>query len=230
MRPPRSEQPALRVGALVIGSLFWERERWSQDIVDFAAAIDVAAPIRYGRISQLRDRAYTMIVSPGTPPGNGKVVPFLRPAMTASDVFDAAEQLAAAERLPRTSLSSSWGCIGMLTMTSTGEVFAEEWRQRMRGRATQVRAGYANTTPPIDEDGVVAAELCPAGVDGFDLLFVTVTTPTPPLPSAQQVVVAMNADDARSKGLRYFRENTRHGITTFQDAEIAAELQARGAP
>ena len=37
-------------------------------------------------------------------------------------------------------------------------------------------------------------------------------------------VDAMGASDPASSGLRYFRENVRHGITTFQDADITAAL------
>lgn len=98
MQPQHSDRGVvLRIGALIIGSLFWERERWSQKVVDFDAAIDVPVPIRYGRVSESRGFAYTMIVSLGSPTGNAKVVPFHRAASTLSDVIDAASEVALAE-------------------------------------------------------------------------------------------------------------------------------------
>jgi hypothetical protein len=212
---------------MVIGSLFWERERWACNIVNFGAALDVATPIRYGRSSESRGFAYSTIVSPGSPVGNAKVVPFHRAASTFADVTAAASELASAERLPRSTLSSNWGCIGLLAASATTTTFVQQWREHMRARATRVRAGYLEL-PPIDEDAVLEPELWPANLEVFDLLLVTVTTPTPPLPTAERIVDAMGASDPNSRGLRYFRENVRHGITTFQDADITAALRASG--
>ncbi|MGE3768196.1 MAG: hypothetical protein AB7L94_38450 [Kofleriaceae bacterium] len=216
----------VRIGALVIGSLFWERERWSRGVVSFNTARDVAAPIRYGRRSESRGLAYTMILSPGSPNGNAKVVPFQKAASTFAHVIDAASELASAEGLSRSLLSSSWGCIGLMAVNESSATIVQAWREHMAARATRVRACYSES-PPIDVDGVLALDFAPASLDEFDLLLTTVTAPTPPMPTADQVVDAMNSSDATSNGLRYFRENVRHGITTFQDADITSRLRAR---
>lgn len=96
----------------------------------------------------------------------------------------------------------------------------------MRARATRVRDGYSEP-PPIDPDAVLTPAILTA-VEGFDLLLATVTTPTPPYPTVETVIDAMGVGDPSSKGLRYFRENVRHGIATFQDTDIATALCARG--
>ena len=55
----------------------------------------------------------------------------------------------------------------------------------------------------------------------FDLLFATSNDPAPQLPSVEQIAEAWVRHPAR---FEYFRSNRQHGITTFQDDEIQAQL------
>ena len=63
-----SSDKRIRIGVLIIGSLYWDekehRETWRRDrLVDLGDATRVHVPIRYGRLSRKRGCTYTMVFS-----------------------------------------------------------------------------------------------------------------------------------------------------------------------
>lgn len=189
----------------------------------FDSARTVPAPIRYGRISQSRDNAFTMVLSLAAPLGAAKLVPISSRASTFDDVVAFATAVASAERLP-SSLSANWGCIGLL---SEDDTLRSQWQEVTRGRMTSVAASFKSELPPIDDAGLLSPSVCTLG-DEFDVILAAVTCPTATPPSAANIVGAMGDPPKGNLGHVYFRENRLHGITTFQDAQILEALRARG--
>jgi hypothetical protein len=216
-----------RVGALLIGSLFWERQRWPSDDLDFDAARTVPAPIRYGRVSQKRDNGYTMVLSPRARAGSAKLVPFRQRAAGIDDLLQLAHGMAHAEGL-RDQLSVRWGCVGLLER-SEGSAIVRGWRARMKGRTGHIAAAFGEEEPALDRDGVIPTALWPGeGAEDLDVVLVAVTCPTPPAPTPEDIADAMGVPPAGTKGFTYFVQNRSHGITTFQDEQILAALESRG--
>ena len=58
---------ALNGGVLIIGSLYWDKEKiridWRDTHLDFTNARHISAPIRYGRVSSDRNCTFTMVFS-----------------------------------------------------------------------------------------------------------------------------------------------------------------------
>jgi hypothetical protein len=129
----------LSIGILIIGSLYWEQDdvrlAWRERL-RMEDAVDVDAPIRYGRISENRGNTYTMVFARGCPPGRAKAVPCLNAASTAEELITEAEHLWAAEcRAPMNGrISANWGCVA-LTANPQRAIHAEilaGWAARVR--------------------------------------------------------------------------------------------------
>ena len=107
-------------GFFVIASLFWEtddvRQAWRRDRLRMEVAVDVRAPIRYGRISAGRGNTYTMVFSRSCAPGQAKVVPCRDEVRTAEDLVLEAEHLWAAERRAARNgrINADWGSVTLL--------------------------------------------------------------------------------------------------------------------
>lgn len=80
----------------------------------------------------------------------------------------------------------------------------------------------------MDERGFLISELASPLLEAtrdaeLGAVFVAVTSPTIPLPSAKEIATQIQRD-TKSLGHEYFVQNASHQITTFQDDEIQAEL------
>jgi hypothetical protein len=113
--------------------------------------------------------------------------------------------------------------------------FLEAWARRVKDEQ-----GYGNVRQTADEgqliseDGLLQIDwprcVKGGGAIDLDLLLVTANDPTltgTPLsyPSVATIVGAWNS--AAQEHAKYFRKNIDNGITTFQDDEIRAGLNAR---
>lgn len=111
----------LRVGVLIIGSLYWDPARhridWRRDCLSLSGERYVSAPIRYGRRSGSRGNSYTMVFSLAAKPGRAIVVPCRRLVRTGTDLVDEAVRLWTAETRAgsnperRVSANEGWGCV-----------------------------------------------------------------------------------------------------------------------
>ena len=240
---------AMRVGVLIIGSLYWDdkkhRERWRLDrLVDRDARTYVHAPIRYGRLSGSRGCTYTMVFSkqlddPNLPDQYGRAIVLACQARETSvlGLVEEARHLWRAEGGKKDSISAKWGCVALLEnpqrplpddlRTGWTEHFQREARYEAlnsaRGEATVVdESGFLTISwPRTDDDSAL----------GVDVLVATATDPTVirgAYPSAREIAAAWNAHEGKDyqRHVRYFRQNRDCGIRTFQDDDIAKLLRA----
>jgi hypothetical protein len=231
----------MRAGALIIGSLFWERNRWKKNALCFDDARQAPFPIRYGRESQSRDKAYTMVLcsstmpppSMATPLGMAQIVPFQRKVHRFKDVLHLAHLVAEAEKNGADSkLSWSWGCVGLLEPPGRA-TFEAKWRKKMSATADKIVKAYRRGEAPLNNDAIINADLWTnVGTQGIDLLLCAVTKPKPKQsdpPSPLDIAVAMGTPPG-NKGYEYFVRNSSNGIVTYQDTEIVKQLKLRFTP
>jgi hypothetical protein len=231
---------SLSVGVLIIGSLYWEpdRQAWRDARLRMEEAVDVSAPIRYGKISDTRGGTYTMVFSCGCAPGQAKVVPCQDQVRTPTDLVEEAEHLWAAERkAPRNGrISAGWGCVTLLPNPHR-EIPAEI----LNGWAARVHSArpYGNIWQApgegvlVNERGILQIDWPTLIADGspvtLDLLLATATQPdltrNPPWYPTPQAIAQKWRND-REDNVRYFRNNLRDGIRTFEDDAISAALDA----
>lgn len=216
----------MRVGVMTIGSLFWERNRWPADALDFDAAAPIAMPIRYGRQSARRDDGYTMVVSRTSPVGTARIVPFRRRAADFDEILQFARTVGEAEGFQR-ELFTPWGCVAILTAPDHDVL--PRWRRELADAATSIISAYRSDDAPCDREAVMHASLwSPELAERLDVVFVTVTKPVVVAPSTDEIVAAMGSPPGGNLAYQYFRGNVKAGIATFQDREIEAALRARG--
>lgn len=116
----------MRVGVLIIGSLYWDdkktRKDWRRErLVDLGEKKHVRAPIRYGRLSRSRGCSYTMVLSKqlDSPSMRDKcgcaiVVPCKTPVNGVEDLITEAQHPWHAEGGKADSISAAWGCVALL--------------------------------------------------------------------------------------------------------------------
>ena len=106
------------------------------------------------------------------------------------------------------------------------------WSERVSGES-----GYCSQLEAVNDEDTAVNDSgflripWPEAEDGsrlvdVDLLLATPTAPTLEngrYPTVQKIADAWKSHD---EGAMYFCKNTEHGITTFQDADIRARLQA----
>jgi hypothetical protein len=231
------------VGILVIGSLYWEddniRQAWRRDRLRMQEAVDVRAPIRYGRISEGRGNTYTMVFSRGCEPGQAKVVPCQDEVRTPADLVEEAEHLWAAERkAPRNGrINAGWGCVTLLPNPHR-EIHAEilnGWAARV-ARARAKPYGNVWQAPGegvlVNERGILQIAWPTSIADNspvaLDLLLATATEPTSEgsprrYATAEEIAAAWRKD--REDNVRYFRNNVQCGIRTFDDEALQTALE-----
>jgi hypothetical protein len=237
-----SEKPQmpLSAGILVVGSLFWEtddvRQAWRRDRLRMQEAVDVRAPIRYGRISEGRGNTYTMVFSRACAPGQAKAVPCQHEIRAAADLVEEAEHLWAAERQDQRNgrINAGWGCVALLP--NPHRDIAPEI---LNGWAARVaRARPSGNIRQVPGEGVLVSErgllqiAWPALIADdnpvpLDLLLATTTQPDltgdpPRYPTAAMIAERWRND--REDNVRYFRNNVQSGIRTFEDNAIQAAL------
>lgn len=232
------------VGVLIIGSLFWSdachRQMWRRDRLDQYRGRYVSAPIRYGRWSTTR-KSYTMVFSTNLDRegeyGRAIVVPCRRRVESAADVVDEAVHLWTAEtpdgKNPkcRVSAPEGWGCVGLLPNPHRPlpAALRAGWTQRVSNEPSYGQLSAAdNEKAAVDETGLLTIPW-PESEDGLgldvDVLLATATNPTiveGRYPTTQEIAEAWNGSPGN---VEYFYKNRTHGITTFEDAAIEADLK-----
>lgn len=234
----------MRVGILVVGSLFWDtaahRSAWREQRLEVGKSAHVFAPIRYGRRSESRANTYTMVFSRlagrhDYRRGVGIIVPCRKPVRTSQDLFDEAEQLWIAESKdgsPRYPLRSTWGAVAALFRPGFDHELSAEWRARVAASAYPRLCHTRSERCALALDGTLAVPW-PRALDGADVVNVDILLATPADPSlesgryggALHVARAwLNAVDDGKRYEQYFFNNVEAGIRTFQDSRIWATL------
>ena len=251
----------LRTGVLVVGSLDWESKSYGEDFIgaprpvrlkwretrlkgDKRSMQYVTVPIRYGRKSDTRGGAYTMVFSPerAANPGVGKVIRCRREVNGFDDLMQEAVELWRAEQPTGSSLiSANWGCVAILT--SPGFVDHKDAAARtklLKDWADITRKQRRYGTFGFSERDVVEANGKPIEEGrlnihwpkfknnwplSLDLVLLTATNPeikpTGRYPTAEEIADAWRAN---KKEVYYFRNNRRAGIQTADDEEIQRYL------
>ena len=233
----------LRIGVLIIGSLYWDplrhRSDWRRDYLNLDGERCVSVPIRYGRQSESRADSYTMVFSLTAQPGRAIVVPCSRPVRKASDLVDEAVGLWTAETRTgknperRISAKDEWGCVAL--RANPQHPLADElragWTEKVSRESGYRRPRSADgEEDAVDVDGFLTIPW-PESEDGLDLgVDVLLATATDPMikdgryPSAQQIADAWNTRGGRNH-IDYFCKNRAHGIRTFEDDIIESRLR-----
>lgn len=240
----------LHGGVLVVGSLLWdegaERARWRRDWLSVEHSIQVAAPIRYGRLSRSRGCTYTMVFSRlclrrAYAGGMAVAVPLKRTVADANALVSAAHALWGAEAKSTNEnkrVAASWGAIGLLLnpeRPSTDHLL-DPWRHEVQRQPAYRAPTHLRSEGPV-VDAVSGRLLIPwprtASGQPLELDFLLATATDPKLvvpgqryPSAAQIAGAWIAD--QNGEVEYFRRNREHGICTFQDGRIRQHLLTAG--
>ena len=230
----------MQIGVLIIGSLYWDdsvpRTAWRCERLDVERKVRVRVPIRYGRRSTTRGCTYTMVISSGLDKenfGTAIAVP-----CTSEDLFTEAEHLWAAERDaadgPDGTIARGWGRVGLLERPSgpLDRKKRERWTDCVHGKPCYGNLPHGrDERPAIGKSGFLSIEW-PETVNGspleWDVLLATATCPTldkGEYPSPGTIAQAWQTPKGKSE-VKYFWNNRKNGIETFQDAEIEAMLRS----
>lgn len=248
----------LHAGILLIGSLYWEtthkshRQEWRNDRLDISAEFYVRVPIRYGRRSHKRNDTYTMVFSQLCQRthkcGQAIVIPCQQPLSSHKDLIHEAKQLWWAEQSCRPAksdigLATDWGCVALLT-NPKGQKLPPEWRDAWMKTVSETgQRSYGGLKCASDEEPIVDASGMlkidwPRAVDSgklgqltrLDLLLATANEPDLVGSQYASSQAIANAWIRVPGEARYFRENRKSGIETFQDESINALLSAARVP
>ena len=152
------------------------------------------------------------------------------------DLFTEAEHLWAAERDAADgsdgSIAARWGCVGLLEHPN-GPLDCEErkrWRKRVQGNPCYANLPHGrNERSAVNKSGFLSIDW-PKTVNNslleWDVLLATATRPSlydGDYPSSRTIAQAWQTTKGQGE-VKYFWENRKNGIKTFQDAEIEAML------
>jgi len=224
----------LKIGILIIGSLFWEkgkkdiREKWRDNRLLKDDAVEVCAPVRYGKIADTRDKTYTMVLSMKAPEGRAKVVPCINPVVAFSGLLKEAVELWTVEAQVESNraVSAGWGCVALKIRdgVSCPDDISTKWAQIAKQNERQFNIQHAtDETALVNNEGVLQIPW-PVKPDGQPLTEVDALLCTTNQPSLAPDY-ADPFDIARAwlrspENDYYFWENRKHGLKTFQDEEI----------
>lgn len=235
----------MRLGILIIGSLYWDRSpvrcRWRWARLGCTGERKVRVPIRYGRISKKRGNTYTMVFANSCAEesklGIGIIVPARAECCGPEHLIEEVEHLWAAEQDDE-SLSgfhARWGkvCILPNPQSHIAVSVLNTWKSRIdsAGPAYSALRTARGETPVLDPATGRALFSWPMDNDtkqplqGFDLLLMTANEPClvdSQYAPAKEIAKAWRDDKFRN--VNYFFNNTHFGITTFEDDEIRAAL------
>ncbi|HEY6418621.1 MAG TPA: hypothetical protein VIX59_06420 [Candidatus Binataceae bacterium] len=246
----------LNAGILVIGSLYWgiepHRIKWRKARLDLNGEFYVSAPIRYGRKSCKRSNTYTMVFSQlcqrNNEWGQAIVIPCQQQPMSSYDhLILEAKQLWWAEQSndPGESdvgVAKNWGCVALL-INPKGQGLPPAWHDEWRKTVHEAGQPYGRLKcatgeiPIVDASGFLKIDW-PKTVDSakssqlqaLDLLLATANEPCLVQGQYPTPETVANAWIKAPKEARYFRQNQKYGIETFQDKSINALLSAAGVP
>ena len=228
----------MQIGVLIIGSLYWDnsepRTAWRRERLDLAGKERVRVPIRYGRRAKGRGNTYTMVFSTGlaeTKFGTAIAVPF-----KSEDLSSDAERLWAAERnaTPGSvrTIAAGWGCVGLLEHPSSRlrPEDRERWTNRVKGKPCYGDIAHGRDEgPAVDKSGFLRIDWPKTVNDSlleWDMLLAAATCPTldnGEYPSARTIAEAWQTLEGESEA-KYFWNNRKHEIKTFQDPEIEVQM------
>ena len=241
---PTTETREMKLGVLIIGSLYWDckphRNKWRRDrlCVDSRQHVKAKAPIRYGRLSRSRGCSYTMVFSASLSEeqfGQAIIVPF-----KSKNLIEEAECLWTAEMRPDSKpngrISADWGCVALVENPDRPipDELREAWKKRVSCEPCygQSMNSASAELPTVDRSGLLNIQW-PKSSDGSDLnfnaLLATATNPTiidGTYPSVQQIASAWNTHEGK-KHVEYFWKNRAHEVKTFQDVKIEKWLRDR---
>ena len=248
MRTTDVSGETIRVGVLIIGSLYWDEEeprrKWRQDRLAESEKKRVRAPIRYGRLSRSRGCSYTMVFSkqldpPDMPDRRGwaYAVPCKVPVNSVDDLVTEARLLWRAEGGEEGRISAKWGCVALLENPERPmpDKLRTGWTENIRREGCYAALNSAvGETTVVNNEGFLTTSWPGADADSdlvVDALLATATDPTlvrGDYPSVSEIAAAWNAQDGDNydRYVRYFRQNRRCGIHTFQDGKIEQALRS----
>lgn len=226
----------------MIGSLYWSdlphRVQWRRDRLDVTAKQHVSVPIRYGRRSSGWGCSFTMVFSTELVQdelGRGILVP-----CRSGDLFEEATALWTAESAkgdnPKNSVSGGWGCVALLENPehTIPKALRERWTQRVSMEPCHGKLNSAvGEECAVDDRGFLNISWPITQRDAkhsVDVILATATNPTiveGRYPPVEDIAAAWRVGKGNADG-RYFRNNRRDGIETFQDGRIAKLLGAGG--
>ena len=147
---------------------------------------------------------------------------------------------------PNGRVAAPWGCIGLLPNPERepDELLAA-WRTCLTGQPRYSAPSHLKSEGPVLDESRRLLMKWPRTVEGgpLDLDFVLATATDPelvvprqPYPSASRVAAAWIADrhqktrqgKSKDQEVKYFLENRKHGIWTFQDDMIRTYLSGAG--
>lgn len=223
----------LRVGILIIGSLYWRgagRDRWRRWRLDKNRKWLVKAPIQYCRRS--KKGTFTMVFSrlPDNQLGQAIIMPCQREVSSPADLIAEAEWLWSAEDnkvpslcalSPTQSISAGWGCVALLRnpQSNVPRELLDGWAERV----SREQHYNANERRLVDSRGTLLIDwphLTEGGLAPLDLLLATSNDPEPTCPTVQEIADAWNREPDNERRAEYFRRNRENGIYTFQDHAI----------
>jgi hypothetical protein len=221
----------MRIGVLIVGSLFWKhdetgiRAAWRDNRLDLASITRVDAPLRYGRRSQGWGDTFTMILDPAVPNGRALLASCKADVRSFADLLDEARWLWSAEdNKPLTDrFHKNWGCVAALFgPKAIAAGFPEQWKRDFQAANPPVPSA-------VNRDGLLAIPW-PRTLDGeivtsvdIILAIATMARPENERPSPRDVAKAWI--DQKEGHERYFLDNVRHGIRTAGDAEIWSAME-----
>ena len=226
------------LGVLIIGSLYWdskrsERVEWRRKRLDMNRKFCVRAPIRYGRCSSTRDNTYTMVFAPSLDETCfGQAIAL---QCKSQDIVQEAECLWAAESNGKGGVSASWGCVGLLPNPDSARLLSEQckrWNEFVRECGAR-RSNYgklAKINAGVNEDGILTIpwpKLANGSTLAFDALLATANEPTNHDPQPSEIAGPWKTPPGKEH-VYYFHKNSKNGIRTSQDDEIARLLADSG--
>ncbi|MDQ7960511.1 hypothetical protein [Flavobacterium lindanitolerans] len=241
----------MKGGILIIGSLLWDpdqgehinfREEWRNTHLNMDDKIRVVAPIRYGRRSNGRP-SYTMVLSKETDTkeklGTAYVVPFKNNPLISDEVLSQAKELSKAEGKGDDKLVKGnqikWCVIGLLFNPSINpekrKGLLDKFTHQLQidGLAENHKLFRIGDEPSIlNEKGEIEINwLEPVvskdkeKIDSFDFIMATCTWQNlKNYPDADEILRSVKIDNKQ----KYFLNNSKNGISTFQDQEIIDKL------
>lgn len=234
------EKGNLSGGVFVIGSLLWEnseiRKSWRLENLEWKKGKLVNLPLRYGRISTSRSCTFTMVFSSNCKSrekvGKGYFIPFKNNPLSLDTIFSQARKLIDAEhnKLKKCKkFNWGWGTLGLALnpkyyknskMKKEVEKFSKEWANKYSSEFNQKEYKVGDELPIISKKGTLRINW-PETLKEFDFAIGTACKPEiEEYPTAKEIAerILVNKYD------KYFRENLKHSISTFQDKEIKSEL------
>ncbi|NMB57284.1 hypothetical protein GYA19_05120 [Candidatus Beckwithbacteria bacterium] len=230
-------------GVIIIGSLIWDpdlekgdnlRKDW-RDKYLLDKRTYTKLPIRYGKISQKRNKVYTMVFSKSCEKnlGQGLILQFKDYVTGFETIKRQAIALAIAEGIYKNDnlrLTSNWGSVGLLLNPklrqndiASYELIKEEWSKIYHSyRDTFVSESYKTieeSESVITSNGVLNITW-QEEMNLFDLLIATPVVPKPKsIPNPHDIAKTFQSDS------EYFFQNQTNQIITSCDKEILIELQ-----